>query len=320
MGDYNYSGTPGTIEIDGLNAKVSVYDAGDNTTQGLCEIPGAYYGQNSPGSQTPDSWARWRADFFTPAKPLLEAAPWVFARGNHELCSRAGPGWFYMLDPNSTLLGKYGAQLRCPDTGNDRPTVLSAPYLVDLGTISLVVLDSANACDTGLLNGESYVNQLALVRRLSKNAGEHKRTWLQSHRPLWGVDKLDVVGTCGQSADKYCYVNQTLQYANARSPLPENVELILSGHMHRFQVVSFAGNHPQQLIVGNSGVELAKSHPKKPKELTIDGETAQVTGMSEFGVMAITLDKHDWSGILHGQDGSKLAVCNSKDSPICSLD
>lgn len=57
------------------------------------------------GRSLPDSWEAWRADFFAPAAPLLSRAPWVPARGNHELCSRAGPGWFYFLDPHSDLLG-----------------------------------------------------------------------------------------------------------------------------------------------------------------------------------------------------------------------
>ncbi|HEY8876222.1 MAG TPA: metallophosphoesterase, partial [Roseateles sp.] len=34
----------------------------------------------------------WQADFFQPAKALLAAAPWVFVRGNHEACARAGQG------------------------------------------------------------------------------------------------------------------------------------------------------------------------------------------------------------------------------------
>ncbi|RZJ06201.1 MAG: metallophosphoesterase, partial [Rubrivivax sp.] len=34
----------------------------------------------------------WQADFFRPAQSLLAAAPWVFVRGNHEICARAGQG------------------------------------------------------------------------------------------------------------------------------------------------------------------------------------------------------------------------------------
>ena len=35
-----------------------------------------------------DGWSAWQTAFFEPAKPLLEAAPWVMVRGNHER-------WYY---------------------------------------------------------------------------------------------------------------------------------------------------------------------------------------------------------------------------------
>ena len=35
------------------------------------------------GSPFGDTWEVWRRDFFVPAGPLLAAAPWVVARGNH---------------------------------------------------------------------------------------------------------------------------------------------------------------------------------------------------------------------------------------------
>ena len=52
------------------------------------------------GSPYGDNWAVWQKDFFDPAAPLLAAAPWVLVRGNHELCSRGGHGWFRLLDPH----------------------------------------------------------------------------------------------------------------------------------------------------------------------------------------------------------------------------
>lgn len=45
---------------------------------------------NSTGNPDADAWEAWWLDFFQPAGELLTAAPWVFARGNHELCSHAG--------------------------------------------------------------------------------------------------------------------------------------------------------------------------------------------------------------------------------------
>ena len=89
MGDYNYRGTPGSIHIDGHHHKQPVYDAGDHAPNGKCHTKGPYYGQNSPGSKRPDCWSDWWQDFFLPARPLLQRAPWVFARGNHEPIDRS---------------------------------------------------------------------------------------------------------------------------------------------------------------------------------------------------------------------------------------
>jgi hypothetical protein len=51
------------------------------------------------GSPYGDNWDTWKADFFKPAAPLLAAAPWIAARGNHEICDRAGTGFMLFLDP-----------------------------------------------------------------------------------------------------------------------------------------------------------------------------------------------------------------------------
>ena len=322
MGDYNYSGTPGNITIKGLANKVQVYDAGDNTTQGLCQIPGAYYGQNSIGSEFPDSWKHWNRDFFSAAQPLFPIAPWVFARGNHELCSRAGPGWFYFLDASSTLLGQYHTQLSCPAAENPNPEVFSPPYLLNFSSLNLAVVDSSNACDYGLLNRDSYINQFSILQNLINSADNNHQTWVQMHRPLWGVDGLDAGGSCGNdSSGKYCYVNQTMQNANKHSPLPKSVNLIVSGHMHRFQFVDFKSKkHPDQLIVGNSGVKLSSLHPKTTKTLKIDNHTTTVMGIKQFGYMNISLNGNkNWVGELLNPNLAEpvLLQCDSKKYPAC---
>src|SRR5262249_37638438 len=54
---------------------------------------GDYYYRESPcpsddegcaNSPYGDKWKTWEADFFTPAKLLLQKAPWIVVRGNHE--------------------------------------------------------------------------------------------------------------------------------------------------------------------------------------------------------------------------------------------
>ena len=61
-----------------------------------------------------------------PAAPLLASAPWVMVRGNHEICSRGGHGWFRLLDPH-------------PST--DRCTDTTPPYALRIGSLSLVLFD-----------------------------------------------------------------------------------------------------------------------------------------------------------------------------------
>ena len=81
------------------------------------------------GSLTGDNLPSWQQDFLTPAEPLLKAAPWVFVRGNHELCARGGNGWFKLLDPRPFVAS-------CTDQ--------TEPYWIDLGHHSLAVIDSAD--------------------------------------------------------------------------------------------------------------------------------------------------------------------------------
>jgi hypothetical protein len=154
MGDYNYRGTTG-LGID-------EYDAGDGTDDEQCQYDSTYVSQNAQGTYSsesahPDGWQYWQSDFFVPAQPLSAKAPWLFARGNHELCSRAGPGWFYFLGPGSSLSGGV-AQQQCPDQGSvDAPPVnahdsivMIDPYLVKLTNMQIWAVDSANNCGFGV--------------------------------------------------------------------------------------------------------------------------------------------------------------------------
>lgn len=87
--------------------------------QGDSKCQGAISGDNL------DSWIQ---DFFDPAAPLLEVSPWVFIRGNHELCERGGYGWFNLLDPR-------GLPSTCVDQTD--------PYSIAVGDHRFLIVDSA---------------------------------------------------------------------------------------------------------------------------------------------------------------------------------
>ena len=314
MGDYNYRGTPGHVMIGG--EKQAVYDAGDNTGSVSCQLAGPYHGQNSQGSADPDRWNNWWLDFFQPAAELLAAAPWVVARGNHELCSRAGPGWFFLLDPGSDIKGVETGQPLCPAAESARPLLFDAPYRLDVPGLSVVVLDSANACDQGDLHKVHFDKQFKQIQQLLAQAPDKALLTLVSHRPLWAVDKADDTTAPGNTdpTGAYAIIDQTLQQAYHSSPLPRPVGLVLSGHMHRFQAIGFARDtktpYPDQLVVGTSGVSLAHNHPSSPFSFPIDGLTGTGFGLSEFGYMALSPSKkHGWKGTLRDPSGKKLASC-----------
>lgn len=85
------------------------------------------------GSPFGDRWPTWKAELFDPAAGLLKAAPWVFARGNHEDCKRGGRGWFRLLDADFRVQA-------CP-AGH------SATFTIPIGGARLAILDTADGDD-----------------------------------------------------------------------------------------------------------------------------------------------------------------------------
>ena len=111
----------------------------------------------------------WKADFFVPAKPLLEKAAWVYVRGNHEACSRAGQGWHRFIDPRS-----WDEKRSCNDHSNDVIGDYSEPFSVPLGKASqFIVFDSAKNGSKPITEKDEsfsiYVNQFKTIEKLALN-------------------------------------------------------------------------------------------------------------------------------------------------------
>jgi hypothetical protein len=333
VGDFNYIGTPGTFDVEvapGQTEELKVFDAGDNLElNSRCQQPNGYASQNMSNSLEPDIWDNWRVDFFAPARGILMAAPWVFGRGNHELCSRAGPGWFYFLDPSSDLLGPDPGQLSCPGEDGGDPLLYLPPYRLDFDPLTLIVMDTTKACDitkTPELT-KPYVKQF---KRLNELVPE-RPTWLVMHRPIWGVlrEKPDQAEATPPFPGKIEVVNKTLQHAlrianGGRQSLPPSVQLVLAGHQHRFQALTFGRDRPPQLIFGNSGRELTTDVVGEPFSLTVDGAKASGLSMNEFGYLDLLLDATGaWQGDVINPvmpPGSRvLAECGTDQLPTGSI-
>ena len=260
-----------------------------------CDQPG------QPCSRGPvgDNWETWKADFFDPAGPLLRAAPWIVARGNHEICARAGAGYARLLDPH---LAEPGALPRCQDQ--------LPPYTVAMGGHAFTVMDSSGAPDLNPTQ-DDVAAYTAQFRQLHPGPG----SWLITHRPIWGVitKKDKTTGIRGVTIR-----NATLQQALApwKGRLPDGIDLVVSGHIHLWEALNFADGRSPQFVFGSGGTELSHAIKKKMLvDLPIDGTT--LTDSRAYDVFGYTLltpaaKPGQWTAELFDRAGKRQTSCEVK--------
>lgn len=207
------------------------------------------------GSSWGYGWDAWRDDFFSPAAALLQAAPWVMARGNHEICSRAGQGYWRFLDPRPLLAGR-----DCIDPAFDDGGDFSDPYAVPIGNdAQLLVIDSAATDDKGFdARAPGLTHYRNDYRKLEALSQRTKYSFGVNHHPILGFSAT----TKADGSIKLRPGDLGLQQAfgardGAPNPmlLPARINAMLSGHVHLWEQVSFAGDYPSQFITGFSGTE-----------------------------------------------------------------
>ncbi len=248
------------------------------------------------GSPSGDNWTTWAADFFTPGKSLLEAAPWVIVRGNHEECVRAGAGFLRLIGPLPVVEGA--------------PCVEHvAPYTVQLGKINLIVTDNASAVDISPPSAlvDTYKQDFAAFAKLA--TGE---TWIAGHHPIWGVAGL-------QLRHGHDGGNDTLMAAEKDAGIPANVDLLLAGHIHTFEAINYDNGLPPQLIVGEGGDTLDNA----PSDLSgrSVGTAKITTGLSlagwGFTLLTHAGDHGGWNVDVFDAAGTKKRSCTVASHERC---
>jgi hypothetical protein len=229
-------------------------------------------------------WSRWNADFFTPAAPLLANAPWIFTRGNHEECGRAAEGWVRFLDPRNYVWE------------NDRTCksnlMYTPPYTVHAGDLHLGVLDSSAAKDSDATQSAMYAGQLGVLGKETR-----KGSWLMLHHPIWAVDYTDQVTEMMWTAWN--------QAGSAISPL----SLVLAGHVHLLEVLSYSDNRVPHVIVGNGATSL-DGPPSNAQGTTIGGRTVSSFLVDDdFGFIAATRTATGWTFDIRDSTGKSKTKC-----------
>jgi hypothetical protein len=240
------------------------------------------------GTPSGDNWAVWNLDFFQPAAPLLDAAPWIMVRGNHEICGRGGKGWFRFLDFARTMLD-------CP--------AMDDAFAVAIDGISFVVTDSASADDANATADDAQRYRASFA----KAAGAvHGPFWILTHRPVWAVAPIKHAGS--QKVDLEP-LNRTEQAA-LDPDIPPNLEIVVSGHVHTFASYDFGRRRPAQLVAGMGGSLFDQMELPAGSALEIDGMKARAFATTQYGYLVMDRTSAGWDGTLYAVEGDRiLAHC-----------
>lgn len=259
--------------------------------------------RNSPWGY---GWDTWDADLFAPSAPLFAMAPWIVVRGNHEECRRAGQGWFRLLDPMP-----YAPARSCDDPADDAAANNSAPYAVPLGTgYQVIVFDSAAAGRKPLAVTDpqflAYREDFERVDRLAARPGT--TSIFTNHHQILGYVPLAGAAPVGALPS----LIGVMEHVNARAYYPAGVALALHGHVHDFQALNFASDHPATIVNGNGGDNLDPALPDPfPADLppapgvVLDRIAHSVT----FGFMMMERDGANWRTTAYDRDGRAMLHC-----------
>ncbi|AZP12284.1 metallophosphoesterase family protein [Undibacterium parvum] len=255
-------------------------------------------------------WDTWRADFFTPAAPLLAAAPWVVVRGNHESCTRAGQGWWRFMDPRPLQAGR-----DCNREADDIQGDYSAPYAIPLGTMGgqsaqLIVFDSSKVPGQILEKTSSayqiYAAQLQAADRLAEQA---QFSIFMNHHPILGF------GPAFKSGNPA--LQDIMQLSHPQRLFPAKVQATLAGHVHLFEAISFASDHPTQFVAGNGGSSLDQALPSQvPAGATpyAKAEVAHFSNSNQAGFMTMERVGASWKMQAWDQLGKPISSCVMQDN------
>ena len=253
------------------------------------------------GSPHGDNWASWNADLFTPARALLQAAPLVLTRGNHESCARGSEGWFRLLDPRPY-------DPAAPDCANGSAYDFTPSYQVSLGGLTLLVHDSSYADDMKIDAHTVDIYKADLARAVAALPGP---AIMVTHKPTYGL-----IAVAGQGTDAVVSGGNATEQELFAGGVPMPIRLLLSGHIHNFQYTDLGGQYAPQFVVGDSGTALdplfVPSPPAGSTFTTAAGGSTQLhhaADLAEFGFAILDPVEEGYMARLYNLAGTPIERC-----------
>jgi len=263
------------------------------------------------GSPWGYGWDAWEADVFAPAAKLMAVAPWIVVRGNHESCARAGQGWWRFLDPRPPA-----PRQDCNDPADDMIGDYSEPYAVPLGTdagvdAQFIVFDSSLVGVAPLApSSDMFRVYHAHLERAFALASRRPQTFFMNHHPV-----LAFAPNPGSPASPYPGNGALQSVLDTLAPtvlFPSNVAALISGHVHLFEIVSFATPQPPQLVAGNGGdwIDTPLPLPLAAGMTPFPGAAvASIVATNRFGFMTIERAGASWTITARDGSGRTMSTC-----------
>jgi hypothetical protein len=247
----------------------------------------------------------WDADLFRPAAPLLAAAPWVFVRGNHESCSRAGQGWFRFADA-----APWTEARSCNNASQDADADFSEPYAVPLDAqTQLIVFDSSRV---GL---QPYPPNHATARRYAQALVRAEALARQAPHNIF-LNHHPVLGYAPRGANAVWPGNPALQTVFAEQHgarfFAPGVDMAWHGHVHLFEAIDFASAHPFTLVVGNSGSLADRPMPlplPTSPQVAPGAQVREIVTHADYGFTTLDRTEQGWALTAWSVEGQPLAHC-----------
>ena len=264
--------------------------------------------QGSPWSYGFDTW---EADLFRPAASLMQAAPWIMVRGNHEECLRGGQGWFRFLDTRP-----FAENHSCNDPANDTIANYNDPYAVPLGTdTQVIVFDTAKAGATALnpaspTDGPIYnIFKAQLQQAATLASNPNIFSIFANHHPLLAYTPAAMGNPTGGILSMLSVMQGT--YGSAY--YPPNIGLAFHGHVHLFEAISYSTPHPPTFVSGMGGDNLDAVLPD-PFPFSVVPAAGVTPDMiahdSTFGFMTMERLAGSWIYKAYRVDGSLMTTCS----------
>ncbi len=288
------------------------------------DVPCSVSGKCPINAQSPwgYGWDTWNADLFTPAAALFAKAPWIVVRGNHEICSKAGQGWFRFLNPTF-----YTEDRSCNNASYDSIANYSPTYAVSLGAgARIIVYDSANVSVGASISdpNNNFYRQFVDAFTLAANT-RFSNTIFTSHHPILGYSNPTSTSVPPGNATLQGVMSEVMQkmypVAAANSYYPDSINTAFHGHVHNLQMINFGvsnlPSHPATIISGADGVSLGEKFPVTDPpfyKTNLVAPGVEVNNMIwnndfSFSLLERIDNSAFWKYTLYNKSGDAFAVC-----------